>query len=587
MTIRRVAIIFDNQARPETTGGYCVRALEGLARAQHFLPSQLGRVPRQGFDLYLNVDDGLDYRWPADLRPCAWWAIDTHLNFDFYLARARDFDLVFAAQRDGADRLRQGGIASASWLPLACDPGIHRRHDVPKEWDVCFVGNLFPGPRQELLELIRERFPTTFVGRRYFEDMARTYSASRVVFNRSIRNDINMRVFEALACGSLLVTNDLRENGQEELFLAGEHLVTYAGAEDLLDRIAFYLRHEESRERIAAAGREVALARHTYRHRMETLLAEAGRALRRTTGGPPEEARAVAPQEGPPPTPGEGQLEPPAPAALAEASTNGTAGGPQDPGYFNFPRPEILALIPRSARQVLDVGCGAGRLGEALKARQPAEVVGIELDGAAAGAARARLDEVFVGDAERLDLPFAPGSFDAVVCGDVLEHLREPARLLRRARGWLRPGGLVVASIPNVRHHSVVAGLLDGNWTYEPAGLLDRTHLRFFTRRTAEQLFRDAGFTVTGLGVVPGPGYEEWERRGRPGKVEAGGLHVRGITPEEAEEFFAYQYLVTATPSREETSGPAADVSPGAEESPDRAAALGSPQPPAAQTGPA
>jgi GT2 family glycosyltransferase len=152
-----------------------------------------------------------------------------------------------------------------------------------------------------------------------------------------------------------------------------------------------------------------------------------------------------------------------------------------------------------------------------------------------------------VADAEQLDAAFAPGRFDAIVCADVLEHLRDPGRFLGRARGWLAPGGRLIASIPNVRHHSVLRGLLEGDWTYEPAGLLDRDHLRFFTRREIEKLFYRAGFTVADLAAVPGPGYAEWERRGRPGEVKVGRLHVGGLAPEEAQEFYAYQYLVSAT----------------------------------------
>src|SRR5262249_48000855 len=163
---------------------------------------------------------------PADLRPCAWWAIDTHLNFDWCLKKAGRFDCVFAAQQDGAERLHQEGIGSSHWLPLACDPAVHRKHEVRKQYDVAFVGNVFPGPRAELLELIGQHFRNTFVGNCYFEELAKTYSACRIAFNRSIRNDINMRVFEALACGSMLLTNDLRDNGQEELFRDGVHLVT-------------------------------------------------------------------------------------------------------------------------------------------------------------------------------------------------------------------------------------------------------------------------------------------------------------------------------------------------------------------------
>src|SRR5262249_21777211 len=112
-----------------------------------------------------------------------------------------------------------------------------------------------------------------YIGHAYFDDMARAYSAAKIVFNRSVANDVNMRVFEALACGSLLVTNDLSENGQNELFTPCVDLVTYASPDELFEKIEFYLRGVEARERIAAQGCAEVVARHTYRHRMEALLA--------------------------------------------------------------------------------------------------------------------------------------------------------------------------------------------------------------------------------------------------------------------------------------------------------------------------
>ena len=509
MSIRRVAIIYDNQTRPETTGEYCRRALQGMVEVEHFLPGQMERIPREGVDLYLNIDDGHRYQLPPELHPCAWWAIDTHMDFDWCLAKSHDFDCIFAAQRDGAARLRLEGIVT-TWLPLACDPEIHRRHTVEKTWDICFVGNVFPGPRAELLELLRRRFRTIFVGQAYFDDMARTYSASRIVFNRSVRNDVNMRVFEAVACGSLLVTNDLSDNGQAELFRDGEHLATYRDSDELLDKVSYYLARETVRERIAAAGRAEALARHTYRLRMESLLAAVEEELARTTV--PVTPSPVAKAPSAPPS----HKDSIAPAISPERAAA------FDPSYFDFARPEILALIPSTARRVLDVGCGAGRLGEALEARQSAQVTGVELNEAAAETARGRLDEVLVGNVERRSVPFGADSFDAVVCGDVLEHLRQPTEFLRTARTWLGAHGTLIASIPNVRHHSVVRGLLAGNWTYETAGLLDRTHLRFFTRRSIVQMFQDAGYQITGLSAVPGPGYEEWLKKGQPGEVRVG-----------------------------------------------------------------
>ncbi len=518
MAIRRVALIFDSVQRPETTGVYCHRALSRLVAVEHFQPGELDRVPRDGFDLYLNIDDGLRYHLPPDLHPSAWWAIDTHMDFAWALQKSRGFDLVFAAQRDGAEDLRRAGISSATWLPLACDPEIHGKHEVAKQYDVAFVGHVFPGPRADLLNLIRRKYRASFIGQCYFEEMARTYSAARTVFNRSIKNDVNMRVFEALASGSLLVTNDLSNNGQAELFRDGVHLAAYRESDDLLDKIAFYLGRESLRAKIAASGRAEAIEKHTYFYRMELLLQEAEEAT----------ARIVVPFTALP--------------ALADVSSEHNA---HDPSYFGHARPEVLALIPETARSVLDIGCGAGRLGEALKIRQQAEVVGVELNETAAAVARQRIDQVFVGDIEGLDLPLPPGRFDAIVCGDILEHLRDPEHLLRQARAWLTPEGALVASIPNVRHHSVVRSVLEGNWTYESAGLLDRTHLRFFTRREIEKLFFRAGFAVDEMRSVIGPGDHEAVANLR-GAVQVGRLSVGGLSDRDAAEFYAYQYLVRA-----------------------------------------
>src|SRR5688500_17863303 len=103
MGIQQVALIYDDRPRPETTGVYCLRALRQIAHVEHFLPNQLDSLPRQGFDLYLNIDDGLGYPFPQDLRPSAFWAIDTHMDLDGCAQKGQAFDLVFAAQRDGAE----------------------------------------------------------------------------------------------------------------------------------------------------------------------------------------------------------------------------------------------------------------------------------------------------------------------------------------------------------------------------------------------------------------------------------------------------------------------------------------------------
>src|SRR5689334_17457813 len=123
MGICSVAAVFDDVVRPDTTGVYCLRALRELVTVEHVRPDQLSHLRRGAFDLVLNIDDGHDYRLPPDLSPCAWWVIDTHLNLAWDLQKAPDFDLVFAAQRPGAEALRAAGVA-ADWLPLACDPAV-------------------------------------------------------------------------------------------------------------------------------------------------------------------------------------------------------------------------------------------------------------------------------------------------------------------------------------------------------------------------------------------------------------------------------------------------------------------------------
>ena len=159
---------------------------------------------------------------------------------------------------------------------------------------------------------------------------------------------------------------------------------------------------------------------------------------------------------------------------------------------------------------------------------------------------------------ETLNLEFDEASFDCIVCGDVLEHLRQPARLLERARHWLSGQGRLVASIPNIRHHSVLRSLLSGNWTCEPAGLLDDGHLRLFTRRTIEELFRSTGYILSRLQLIPGPGYDQWRQSGRPGDVRIGQLAITGLPQAEAEELFAYQYLIEAASAKPGPAGPAA-----------------------------
>jgi 2-polyprenyl-3-methyl-5-hydroxy-6-metoxy-1,4-benzoquinol methylase len=165
--------------------------------------------------------------------------------------------------------------------------------------------------------------------------------------------------------------------------------------------------------------------------------------------------------------------------------------------YFLDAKPALLELFDPRGLRILDAGCAAGGNGELLKKAGAREVVGIELSAEAAGLARTCLDAVIEGDLATVDLePLAGEPFDAVLFVDVLEHLLEPRAALVRYLALVKPGGLVVASIPNVAHVWVIANLLAARWPQKDSGIFDRTHVRFFARRDMVRLLESAGLEV-------------------------------------------------------------------------------------------
>ncbi|MFA6110350.1 MAG: glycosyltransferase, partial [Candidatus Latescibacterota bacterium] len=422
-------------------------------------------------DLVLWIDAGPEFLLLHPERfacPTVCLIGDTHTGQrDWRVRYARGFErtyLMFARQDIGA--FVEAGCRAVGWLPAACEPEIHRRFTVPKAYDLVFVGQTLPRWHQDrvrLLERLRRAGFDLRVDSRVLEEMALLFSRGRIVFNRSLNGDLNMRVFEALASGSMLLTDRLpAAAGLEELLVDRRHLVLY-DEENLEDLTRHYLERAEEREAIAEAGYREAVARHTYGHRADRLLADLfGEGCCASCLAAAVEA--VPPRPSPRP-----EISPPA---------------PELPAYYRNSRPELAELVPASARRVLEVGCAAGELGRLLKSQRPGiEVVGVERDPEAARLAGAHLDAVIRGDLETLpDLPYPAGHFDCLVCGDVLEHLRDPEAVLRRLLVHLHPDGSLVCSIPNVRHQSVLLNLMvNGRWEYRDEGLLDRTHLRFFT----------------------------------------------------------------------------------------------------------
>lgn len=176
--------------------------------------------------------------------------------------------------------------------------------------------------------------------------------------------------------------------------------------------------------------------------------------------------------------------------------------------YYGNPREDMLPFVPRGTRRMLDVGCGWGRFSGLAKERLGiAETWGIELNTEAAALAAERIDHVLNKDVFAALAELPKEHFDCVVFNDVLEHLVDPYKVLAAVQPHLAPRGELVASIPNVRYAGVVFDLaVRGNWTYADYGILDRTHLRFFTRASITAMLEEAGYEVISIeGITPPP----------------------------------------------------------------------------------
>lgn len=175
------------------------------------------------------------------------------------------------------------------------------------------------------------------------------------------------------------------------------------------------------------------------------------------------------------------------------------------PSYYQAPRVEMLDFIPATAQHVLDLGCAEGAFSAAVKKKTGAEVWGIEFNPQAAEQATGVIDHVLVGDANELITSLADSYFDVIICNDVLEHLVDPIATLRQLRPKLKTNGVVVASIPNIRYLPALSAILfRKDFPQEDAGIFDRTHLRFFTRKSIVRLFETSGFFLTHIKGING-----------------------------------------------------------------------------------
>ena len=209
--------------------------------------------------------------------------------------------------------------------------------------------------------------------------------------------------------------------------------------------------------------------------------------------------------------------------------------------YSFFPRRDLMSLMDfsKAGLRVLEIGCACGATLREIGARSPsARLYGVELNDKAAEIA-APYATILSMDVECLDPSQVAERFDYIVMGDVIEHLQNPWKAIENMRELLAPGGEVIASIPNVGHISNLYEVLSGNWTYKSMGLLDRTHLRFFTKKEIIKLFQEAQFDIQDMRYVTVP-YPEIGKRLREELLSLQTISV------DAEDLDAYQWLVRA-----------------------------------------
>ncbi len=233
-------------------------------------------APEEHPNLYLWVESVGGHR-PHNLGalacPKIGYLIDTHLSLDYHRELAKQFDLVFLVHRQFVAEIRKVN-PNTYWLPVACDPEIHCSIKTKKNHTIAFVGSVQNGTRrQQLLECLASQFHINYE-RCFLNEMADVFSQSKIVFNEAVKDDLNMRVFEVLSTGSLLLTDMAADSGQDVLFHDGEDCAVYRNG-NILDVARFYLDNEALREQIAARGKLLVQNAHTYDHRVADLLAVA------------------------------------------------------------------------------------------------------------------------------------------------------------------------------------------------------------------------------------------------------------------------------------------------------------------------
>jgi 2-polyprenyl-3-methyl-5-hydroxy-6-metoxy-1,4-benzoquinol methylase len=165
--------------------------------------------------------------------------------------------------------------------------------------------------------------------------------------------------------------------------------------------------------------------------------------------------------------------------------------------YYKNLRPEVYQIIPNQSKIILEIGCGEGEFSNNFNRKFITEYWGIDLDKKSVEVANTKLDKVFHGDFDDIENKLPNGHFDLVICNDVIEHMKNAEEFMVKIKAKLNPCGFLVGSIPNIRHYSIIKNLLfNGDWRYEDFGIMDKTHLKFFTKKSMMRMFENSGYKV-------------------------------------------------------------------------------------------
>lgn len=261
-------VVSDVHSAKADVSGTAAPDLDLISRSYGFVP-----------EIVLFVEGGTHRLFPVGFGhfdcPVVWYAIDTHTDFSKHIALARCFDHTFVAQKRFVDALeRQSGVRT-TWLPLAFPSEFADRYSAHKDLDLAFVGSvdprLYPG-RSRALGLLGALAATAETGSATPSDMMERYGRAKVVFNQCANADLNMRFFEAMGSGAVLLTDSKPGLHVDELFEDGVHYLSYADEQDMLAKFKMVLRDPVRCRSIGDAARERVLSQHTYDHRVEQIV---------------------------------------------------------------------------------------------------------------------------------------------------------------------------------------------------------------------------------------------------------------------------------------------------------------------------